>query len=85
MVGIAYTSANGSILEANRKFCEMVGYTAIELHSLTTGELTHADDRQRHAQLSLELIGSKRLSISDEQRFVRKNGEPFWISAWQAG
>ena len=79
MVGIAYTRANGTILEANRKFCEMLGYTATELHSLTTAELTHADDRQRHEQLSLELIGSKRLSISDEQRFLRKNGEPFWI------
>src|SRR4051794_19724251 len=79
MVGIAYTRANGTILEANRKFCEMLGYTATELNSLTTSELTHADDRHRHEQLSLELIGSKRLSISDEQRFVRKNGEPLWI------
>jgi len=36
MVGIAYTTAHGSILEANRKFCEMLGYTAAELHRLTT-------------------------------------------------
>jgi PAS domain S-box-containing protein len=78
MVGIAYTSANGSILEANRKFCEMLGYTAAKLHSLATGELTHPDDCRRHEQLTLELVAGQRSSISHEQRLVRKSGEAFW-------
>jgi diguanylate cyclase (GGDEF)-like protein/PAS domain S-box-containing protein len=78
MVGIAYTSAHGSILEANRKFCEMLGYTGAELHRLTTRELTHPDDRDRHEQLTLELVSNQRSTINDEQRFVRKSGEVFW-------
>jgi diguanylate cyclase (GGDEF)-like protein/PAS domain S-box-containing protein len=78
MVGIAYTSADGRIREANRKLCQMLDYTAAELRTLTTRTLTHPDDRERHEKLTLELVAGQRSSISDEQRFVRKGGEAIW-------
>ena len=79
LVGIAYTSATGAILEANQKLCAMLGYTSEELREATMFELTHPDDRERHRQLTQDLIAGKHAFVSDEQRYLRKSGEPLWI------
>ena len=34
MVGLAYTDLGGRFVEANRKLCELLGYTADELRTL---------------------------------------------------
>jgi len=79
LVGIAYTSATGAILEANQKLCAMLGYTSAELREATMFELTHPDDRERHRRLTQDLIAGKHAFVSDEQRYLRKSGEPLWI------
>jgi diguanylate cyclase (GGDEF)-like protein/PAS domain S-box-containing protein len=79
MIGIAYTTSEGRILEANPKLCEILGYTADELCSLTTRELTHPEDRDRDLQLRQELIAGRRTSFSGEKRLVRRNGEALWV------
>lgn len=79
MVGIAYTTADGRILEANRKLCEILGYTAEELRGLTTRELTHPDDRDRQDRQRLDLIAGKHASFTGEKRYLRKNGQALWI------
>ena len=79
LVGIAYTSASGAILEANQKLCAMLGYTSEELHEATMFELTHPDDRERHGRLTQELIAGKHAFVSDQQRYLRRSGEPLWI------
>lgn len=78
MIGIAYTTTDGRILEANPKLCEILGYTAHELRSLTTRELTHPDDRDREDQQKQELLAGSRASFSGEERLVRRNGEALW-------
>ena len=79
MIAIAYTAADGRILEANAKLCQMLGYTLEELRELSTGELTHSEDRAREAQLRRELLCGERSSIADQQRYLRKSGEALWV------
>ena len=79
MVGMAYTSATGEILEANPKLCTLLGYTVEELRSLTTLMLTHPEDREQHERLGRELLAGARASISHQQRYLSKSGAPVWI------
>jgi PAS domain S-box-containing protein len=79
MIAIAYTTADGRILEANAKLCQMLEYTLDELRELSTGELTHGEDRAREAQLRRELLCGERALISDQQRYLRKSGAALWV------
>jgi diguanylate cyclase (GGDEF)-like protein/PAS domain S-box-containing protein len=79
LVGIAYTSADGIILEANAKLCEILGYTAAELRGLATRQLTHPEHRDQQDRQRQDLISGKYPSFIGEKRYVRKNGETLWI------
>jgi PAS domain S-box-containing protein len=79
MVGLGYTDLGGRFAHANRKLCELLGYTADELRSLTTSQLTHPDDRDQQERLNRELLSGKHNSFSSESRYFRKDGELLWI------
>lgn len=79
-VGIAHTAIDGSILEVNRKLCDMLGYSADELLRMTTRDLTHPDDRDRQDHMRQELLDGTRSHFSGEKRYVRKDGSEFWVS-----
>ncbi|MGE4110508.1 MAG: PAS domain S-box protein [Burkholderiales bacterium] len=79
-VGIAHTTIDGRIIEANRKLCEMLGYSAAELMDKTTRELTHPDDRDRQDDMRLELVEGRRSHFSGDKRFLRRDGSEFWIN-----
>jgi diguanylate cyclase (GGDEF)-like protein/PAS domain S-box-containing protein len=79
-VGIAYTTIEGCILEANAKLCEMLGYSTTEITALTTRELTFPDDRDRHDELRRQLIAGERDHFCAEKRYLHKNGTPIWVN-----
>jgi len=79
MVGLARTDLDGRFVEANRKLCELLGYTADELRTLTTSRLTHPEERDQQERLDRELLSGKRNSFSSETRYFRKDGELLWI------
>ncbi len=79
MVALAYTDLEGRFIEANRKLCELLGYTAEELRGLTTSELTHPDERAEQERLTRNLLESNHTSISSETRYCRRDGEFLWI------
>ena len=79
-VGIAYTTTDGRILEANPKLCEMLGYSAAELLELTTRDLTHPDDRDRHDHLRCQLIAGERDHFAAEKRYLHRNGGSIWVN-----
>ncbi len=43
-VGIGVTALDGRFVEANARFCEILGYTPEELRSLTFVDVTYPDD-----------------------------------------
>lgn len=79
-VGIAHTTIDGSILEVNRKLCDMLGYSADELLRMTTRDLTHPDDRDQQDHMRHELLDGTRSHFSGDKRYVRKDGSEFWVS-----
>jgi diguanylate cyclase (GGDEF)-like protein/PAS domain S-box-containing protein len=79
-VGIAHTTEDGTIVEVNRKLCEILGYSAEELAQLSTRDLTHPDDRDRQDELRRELLSGERQFFKSEKRYVRKDGTAVWVN-----
>src|SRR5262249_4290360 len=67
----------GRYLRANKKFCEMVGYSADELQTMTYLDVTHPEDRAAAMDAHLDLLrgGS---NFATEKRYVRKDGAILW-------
>jgi PAS domain S-box-containing protein len=64
----------------NRKFCEIVGYSAEELLTKTYIGLTHPEDRQRDMSELTRVLRGKTDSWFIEKRCVRKDGGLIWAS-----
>jgi diguanylate cyclase (GGDEF)-like protein/PAS domain S-box-containing protein len=80
-VGISRSDLHGRIVEANRKFCDMLGYSRDELLGMTIRDITHPDDYGAGAGLRRELqAGARVAQQTREKRFVRKNGTTFWAN-----
>ncbi len=73
-VGIVIADLNGSFLEANYKFCSIVGFPLDELRERTLGQLTHADDRPATEEHMRRLLAGDIASYEAESRFVHSNG-----------
>jgi len=80
-VGIARSDLHGNILEANRQFCDMLGYSREELLGMTIRAITHPDDYGSGASLRQALqVGARVAQQTREKRFVRKDGTSFWAN-----
>ncbi|MEO8064579.1 MAG: PAS domain S-box protein [Pseudomonadota bacterium] len=80
-VGIATADIDGKFLDANYKFCSIVGLALEELRELTVAELTHPDDLPVTKERIRGLLAGEITSYELEKRFVHANGSPVWISA----
>lgn len=76
---MALVAPDGSILNANRSLCHMLGYSRRDLRSLRLGDITHPDD------VDTELEQRQRLAACDiprydlVQRYLRKDGIVIWV------
>ncbi|NKB20857.1 MAG: PAS domain S-box protein [Alphaproteobacteria bacterium] len=75
--GMVISDHEGRYVEANRAFCDFVGYGLEELLELTSRDLTHPDDRPVYDELRDRLRSEDRVNIR-EKRYVRKDGETVW-------
>jgi PAS domain S-box-containing protein len=76
--GMAISTPLGRFLEANSAYCEMLGYTEAELHSLDWASITHPDDLQTNLELRESMLNGQRPSFSMEKRYIKKNGDVMW-------
>lgn len=76
-VGIMRTDLNGYVLEVNRKICDMLGYAQDELIGKRFMDLVHPADRA-HGAMREELLRRAPVSITNERRFLRKDGIILW-------
>ncbi|MCC6315311.1 MAG: PAS domain S-box protein [Thermomicrobiales bacterium] len=74
-IGMTLTKPDGSIVQVNRAFCEIVGYDADEALRLTLCDLTHPDDRSAADPLPAETPGSRQV----EKRYLRRDGRIVWV------
>ena len=80
VIGIVLCDLDGTILETNAAFCQMVGYSDRELRSLTVARLTHPDDMPATRQFfgEAERVGQDLTAYTAEKRYLRKDGSILW-------
>lgn len=79
-VGVAVVSATtGQLINANQKYCEIVGYSSSELKALDLESLTHLDDRNLQKEMTKALRSGKVSDYSIQKRYIRKDRTITWV------
>ncbi len=78
--GMTIISPDGSWLQVNRAFCEMLGYSSDELIGMSSAQVTHPDDLQWNSELARQLVEGEIPSFNFEKRYVRKDGRLVWAA-----
>ena len=78
-LGIARADLEGKFVEANRAYCELVGYSNDELRAVTLLDLAVEEDRHSNSQLLGQLGRGDRHDFQIETRYRRKDGQIVWV------
>jgi PAS domain S-box-containing protein len=78
-IGIMMADLDGRLLDANRAFRKMLGYTESELYKLTFLDITFEEDRSTNLRLLRRLVEGKRRQFRIEKRYRRKDGTLLWV------
>ncbi len=78
-VGIVYGQIDGTVLETNPKFCELVGWRPEEIVGRSIFQFTHEDDKPETMKIRQELVSRQKEACVFEKRYMRKDGHIFWV------
>ncbi len=78
-VGISHVDLSGRWINANSRFCEIVGYDLDTLLQKTFQEITHPDDIDDDVGQKERLVAGEIDSYSMEKRYLRSDGQYIWI------
>lgn len=78
-VGVMLYDLNFNIIQANRKFYDMLGYTEEEFLKYSTWTTTHPDDVESSVRHAHEMVNGKYDSYSLEKRYIHKSGKVIWV------
>ncbi len=73
-IGIARISRTGRFMMVNKRFCDIIGYTASELKSKVFFQLTHPDCEEDSIRNWDLLLSGERDNFSTEEIYVHKKG-----------
>lgn len=76
---IALIAPDGSILEANRSLCGMLGFSRDELLDLNVSDITHPDDLGTEAEQRRRLASADIGRYELVHRYVRKDRVAIWV------
>ena len=71
--------ANGTVVRANAKMCELTGYSLDELLGRSFAEWTHPDDRADNMEQYRRMVRGELDVYTTEKRYIRKDGEIAWV------
>lgn len=83
-IAIALHDASGRIIETNRSYEQMVGYSAAEVRKLGVKRITHSEDVAEGMRFYQELVSGKRDRYRREKRFCRKDGSHIWAISFNS-
>ena len=63
----------------NRRFCDMLGYTAEELLGKLFEEVTHPDDIPRNRENMQHIHAGRIFLVREEKQYLRKDGTVLWV------
>jgi len=79
-IGVAMLdSKSGKILDTNKKYRELLGYSEKEMMSLDFMQITYPEDLQEDLDLMQRLMDGEFSEFTIRKRIIRKNGEILWI------
>jgi PAS domain S-box-containing protein len=79
-IGMAVISLDSRLLQVNKAFCEMLGYSEQELTARTLSVITHPDDVGKDGLLAAQMLKGAITSYTVEKRYLRKSGETLWVA-----
>jgi diguanylate cyclase (GGDEF)-like protein/PAS domain S-box-containing protein len=79
-VGIGEISLAGKYLNANPRYCEILGYAKAELLERTFHDVTHPDDLDKTLEHFQRLMTGEVPAFSLEKRYVRKDKQFCWTN-----
>jgi PAS domain S-box-containing protein len=77
-VGKSLTAPDGKLLQINKTFADMLGYTIGELQRVNFAEITHPDDIAESRECIRCLLANERESYRMEKRYISKGGVIVW-------
>ncbi|MDQ3752291.1 MAG: EAL domain-containing protein [Actinomycetota bacterium] len=77
-MGITAIGSNGFLLDANRAFCELTGYTEARLVSLRLSDLCHPEDIEAERGFQ-RLVSGEVGSEQAERRLLHEDGHWVWV------
>jgi PAS domain S-box-containing protein len=77
-VGISQTALDGTLMNVNPRYGEILGYPQGDLPGVRFQELTHPDDVARNVELYERLQRGDLPSYQMEKRYLRKDGSVVW-------
>jgi diguanylate cyclase (GGDEF)-like protein/PAS domain S-box-containing protein len=78
--GIVTLTLEGTPIQANPAFCNMLGYSEVELRALDFYALIHPDDRSSTLESVNQLLAGKIDDFIVEKRYLRKDGSAMWAN-----
>ncbi len=83
-LGITVSRLSGEILQANKMFCEMTGYSVKELEQMSKLELSHPKDWKDIMQLTQAAAQGELLHFRRRGRYIKKNGDELHVEIFNA-
>ncbi|NQE37211.1 PAS domain S-box protein [Microcoleus asticus] len=79
-IGIVKVWPDGQFLNANQGFCNIVGYSKLEVKARNVGDISHPEDVAADVEPRDKLLAGEILNYSIEKRFVRKDSSFVWTN-----
>jgi diguanylate cyclase (GGDEF)-like protein/PAS domain S-box-containing protein len=76
--GMSFAGLDGKIMSVNPAYCELLGYTADELKSLSVYDVTIPDDVDATKEAQRRMMAGEDADVRFEKRFLRKDGDQLW-------
>ncbi len=77
-IGMCIVSLDGKFLNVNSAICQIFGYSASELLSLTWQELTYPEDLELSQEYRRRILSEEISYYHLEKRYLHKNGQVIW-------
>jgi PAS domain S-box-containing protein len=84
-VGVAHVAPDGRWLRFNRRLSQILGYSQVELATLSYPDITHPDDRSTVLAEAAKILAGTSEEFSIERRFTRKDGSVGWANLMVSG
>ncbi|HEX3841304.1 MAG TPA: PAS domain S-box protein [Acidimicrobiales bacterium] len=79
-VGLAELSTDGRFIRVNPAVCDILGYSAEELISMTPADISHPDDAEMVRVVVNELAQSNIDELNHTRRFIHADGQVVWCA-----